>query len=138
MTKFDGIQSVAEMMNLMDEESRERLMKDLAQRDPEVAEAIRNKMFVFENLLGIPSKAMQTLIRETPQLKLALVLRGLSDELKAKVFSNISERARTQLEEDIDQLGPQPLSKVEEARREMIELALKLAVEGKIDLKPEE
>ncbi len=132
--RIDGIKEVAEMMNLLDEATRERIMGDIERREPEVARKIRDRMFTFEELLKIPSEELQKVLRLVPQRKLALALRGLSRELLALIDGALSGRAAEALRDEVRGLGPQRLTAVEDARHDLAMLVLKLAADGQVKL----
>jgi len=127
---FDGVQSAAEMLNLLDKPNREKLLDDVEKMDPEVAKKIRQKMFVFEDLARIEARGIQVLLKEVPQKKLALALRNAPDELREVIFKNMSSRSAQILKEDIDNQGPQKLSDVTAAQKEMIVITKRLLAQG--------
>lgn len=123
------------MLNLLDPETRDRILGELTARDPEAARKIRDRMFTFEELLKIPGEELQKAIRMVPSRKLALALRGLSEETLKGVFAAMSQRAAEALREEIQGLGPQKVSVVQEARRDLVMMVLKLASDGKLRLR---
>jgi flagellar motor switch protein FliG len=133
--RFDGVGSAAEMLNLLDPETRDRILGELQARDPEAARKIRDRMFTFEELLKIPTLELQKALKLVPSRKLALALRGLSEEILKPIFSALSQRAGAALREDIDTLGPQKLSAVQDARRDLVTLVVKLAASGQLSLR---
>ena len=133
--RFDGVGSAAEMMNLLDPATRDRILGELAVRDPETAKRIQDRMFTFEELLRIPAAELQKAVRVIPQRKLALALRGLPPETLAPVFAAFSQRGGEALREEIQALGPQKVTSVEMARRDIAQLVLKLVTDGKLVLR---
>ena len=133
--RFDGIQAVAEMMNLLDDATRARLMGDLEARSPDTAQRVRDRMFTFFDLLRIAELELQKVLRLLPRRKIALAMRGLDEEYSALIFAAVGSRGAEALKDEIMSLGPQKLSAVEEARRDLALLVLKLAAEGQISLK---
>jgi flagellar motor switch protein FliG len=133
--RFDGVGSAAEMMNLLDPDTRERILSELATRDPETARRIRDRMFTFAELLKMPSAELQKAIRMIPSRKFALALRGLSAEILAPVFAAISQRGAEALREEIQGLGPQKVTVVQEARQDIAQMVLKLVADGKLSLR---
>jgi flagellar motor switch protein FliG len=129
---FDGIRSAAAMMNAMEKEAREKILVDLARKDPEIARKIRKEMFVFDDLCRIKGNGMQTLLSEFSTPKLILAMRNASDEFKAFVFRNMSGRAAQILREEIDSQGPRRLTEVTAAQSELMSIAKRLIAEGKI------
>jgi flagellar motor switch protein FliG len=94
-------------------------------------------MFTFEDLLRISGRGIQVLLKEIPSDQLLLALRTSSDDMKEKIFGNVSQRAATMLREELEMMGPVRLSDVENAQRTMIERALQLEAEGQIRIERE-
>lgn len=130
-----GVKAVVEILNNLDTAHREKLLQEISEREPRLAEEIKKHLFVFEDFLKIAPKELQLLIRSIPPSRLALALRKATNELKNMFFENMSKRASQSLQDEIQQLGPQKLSDVQKAQNEIIEAAKKLETEGKILLK---
>ncbi len=130
----DGIQAVAEMFQVMDPSHQQRLMKELEKKDPKMFTKIKGRMFSFLDLINLDPKSFQILFQAIPLKKWALAMRGMSDQNKSLLLKNISSRSRTNLEEEIEDLGPQKITDVNEARIEIIDFAKKLELEKKIQL----
>lgn len=127
-----GVQPVAEMLNVMDKNTETSIMSRIEEKDPILAEEIRKLMFVFEDIVKIDDKGIQTLLKEVPNDKLLLALKTADEEIKIKIFKNISQRAANLLKEDLSNMGPARLSDVEGAQVEIINVARRLEAEGKI------
>jgi flagellar motor switch protein FliG len=127
-----GVQPVAEMLNVMDKNTETAIMSRLEEKDPILAEEIRKLMFVFEDIVKIDSKGIQTLLKEIPNDKLLLALKTATEEIREKVFGNISQRAAKMLKEDLDSMPPTRLADVEKAQQEIVNTARRLENEGKI------
>jgi flagellar motor switch protein FliG len=127
-----GVQPVAEMLNVMDKNTESSIMSRLEERDPLLAEEIRKLMFVFEDVTKIDDRGIQTLLKEVPNEKLLLALKTANEEIKNKVFKNISQRAADMLREDLSNMGPSRLSDVEGAQQEIVNAARRLESEGKL------
>lgn len=127
-----GLQPVADMLNFMDKNTEGSIMTRLEERNPNLAEDIRRLMFVFEDIVKIDDRGVQTLLKEIPNDKLLLALKSSGDEVKKKIFSNLSRRAANLLKEDLDGMGPVRLSDVESAQMEIVNIARKLEGEGKL------
>jgi flagellar motor switch protein FliG len=127
-----GVQPVAEMLNVMDKNTESSIMSRLEEKDPLLAEEIRKLMFVFDDISKIDDRGIQSLLKEVPNDKLLLALKTASDEIRSKVFKNISARAAEMLREDLANMGPSRLSDVEGAQQEIVNLARRLEAEGKI------
>jgi flagellar motor switch protein FliG len=129
---FDGLGSAAEMLNVMDKSDRERILSQLSQRDPSIAEKIREKMFLFEDLCHLDAKSMGIFVGKAPRRKLVLALRGVEVDFIKVFFSNLPLRAAQTLKEEIEAQGPQKLSDVTKAQRELVEIAKNLLNTGEI------
>lgn len=127
-----GVQPVAEMLNVMDKNTEKAIMSRIEEKDPILAEEIRKLMFVFEDIVKIDDKGIQTLLKEVPNEKLLLALKTANDEIKNKIFRNISQRAAQLLRDDLGNMGPSRLSDVEGAQVEIVNIARRLETEGKI------
>lgn len=127
-----GVQPVAEMLNVMDKNTEKAIMSRIEEKDPILAEEIRKLMFVFEDIVKIDDKGIQTLLKEVPNEKLLLALKTANEEIKNKIFRNLSQRAADLLRDDLTSLGPSRLSDVEQAQVEIVNVARRLESEGKI------
>jgi flagellar motor switch protein FliG len=127
-----GVQPVAEMLNVMDKNTESAIMSRLEEKDPLLAEEIRKLMFVFDDIVKIDDRGIQTLLKEVPNDKLLLALKTASEEIKTKVFKNLSQRAADMLRDDLGNMGPSRLSDVEGAQQEVVNAARRLEAEGKI------
>ncbi len=127
-----GVQPVAEMLNVMDKNTEKSIMSRIEERDPILAEEIRKLMFVFEDIVKIDDKGIQSLLKEVPNDKLLLALKTANEEIRQKIFKNISQRAAQLLKDDLASLGPSRLSDVEAAQVEIVNVARRLESEGKI------
>lgn len=127
-----GVQPVAEMLNVMDKNTETSIMSRLEEKDPLLAEEIRKLMFVFDDIVKIDDRGIQALLKEVPNDKLLLALKTASEDIRTKVFKNISQRAADMLREDLANMGPSRLSDVELAQQEIVNAARRLESEGKI------
>lgn len=132
--KVGGAKVVADILNSLDHASEEAVLSSIAQNHPELADQIRQMMFVFEDLAKLDDRAMQQLLKEIPKEALGLALKAAKDEVKEKFFKNMSGRAVEILKEDMDAKGPVKLSEVEKSQQAILKIAQKLAEEGKIVL----
>ena len=107
-------------------------MNRVEEKDPELAEEIRKLMFVFEDLVFVDDKGIQALLKEVDQQKLVIALKTAPEEIKAKLFKNMSGRASTLLQEDLEALGPTKLSDVEKAQSEIVQKTKDLEAAGKV------
>lgn len=127
-----GVQPVAEMLNVMDKNTESAIMSRLEEKDPLLAEEIRKLMFVFEDIIKIDDRGIQSLLKEIPNDKLLLALKTANEDIKTKIFKNISARAAEMLKEDLSNMSPSRLSDVEGAQQEIVNTARRLEAEGKI------
>ncbi len=127
-----GVQPVAEMLNVMDKNTEQSIMARLEEKDPLLAEAIRKLMFVFEDIAKIDDRGIQVLLKEIPNDRLLLALKTASEEVRTKIFKNLSTRAAEMLKEDLSNMGPARLSDVETAQQELVNAARRLEGEGKL------
>lgn len=127
-----GVQPVAEMLNVMDKNTETSIMSRLEEKDPLLAEEIRKLMFVFEDIIKIDDRGIQSLLKEVPNDKLLLALKTANEDIKGKIFKNLSGRAAEMLREDLSSMGPSRLSDVEGAQQEIVNVARRLEAEGKI------
>jgi flagellar motor switch protein FliG len=130
--QLGGIQPIADMLNVMDKQSEQNIMARVEEKDPQLAEEIRKLMFVFEDIIYIDDRGMQSLLKEVPNDKLVMALKTAPEDIKDKIFRNISKRAADLLREDLESMGPVKLSDVEKAQQEIINIAKRLESEGKI------
>lgn len=129
--QLGGVEPIADMLNLMDKNSEKNIMSRVEEKDPELAEEIRKLMFVFEDLIHVDDRGIQSLLKEVDQQKLVIALKTAPEEIKAKLFKNMSNRAATLLQEDLDALGPTKLSDVEKAQTEIVQKCKELEAQGK-------
>jgi flagellar motor switch protein FliG len=127
-----GVQPVAEMLNVMDKNTETSIMSRLEEKDPLLAEEIRKLMFVFDDITKIDDRGIQSLLKEIPNDKLLLALKTASEDIRLKIFKNISQRAAEMLRDDLTNMGPSRLSDVEQAQQEIVNTARRLEGEGKI------
>jgi flagellar motor switch protein FliG len=132
--KTGGIRSVAEILNQMNSSLENTILQSMEERKQGLADEIRRLMFVFENLIQVDDRSIMTLLKEVNSETLKMALKTASDELKEKIFKNMSERAAQMLKEDLEVMGPARLKDVEAAQQTIIKSAKKLEAEGKINL----
>jgi flagellar motor switch protein FliG len=129
-----GVDAAAEILNYLGGTVEASVSAHLREADPELAQQIQDKMFVFENLVDLDDRAIQLLLREVQSETLVVALKGTSEELRQKVFKNMSQRAAEMLRDDLDAKGPVRLSEVEAEQREILRIVRRLAEEGQIVL----
>ena len=127
-----GVKPIAEILNQAGRTTEQAILARLEESDPEMADSIRQLMFVFDDLTKIDDKGIQGILREVTSQDLGLALKAAGDDIKDKIFKNMSERAVEMLKEDIEAMGPVRLSDVEKSQQEIIKVAMRLEQEGKI------
>jgi flagellar motor switch protein FliG len=131
-SQLGGVQTVAEMLNVMDKGAEKAIMSRVEEKDPLLAEEIRKLMFIFDDIIKIDDRGIQALLKEVANDKLLLALKTANQEIKDKVFKNISKRAADLLADDLATMGPARVSDVESAQLEIVNTARRLENEGKI------
>ncbi len=129
-----GIKSAADLLNAMDKGLSKTVLMSLEERNPELGQAIRQKMFTFEDLNGLDSSAVQKVLREVDMRDLAVSLKTASDRLKGTLLSSISKRAAETVNEEISFMGAVKLRDIEGAQMRIIEVVRRLEGEGEIEL----
>jgi flagellar motor switch protein FliG len=132
--KMGGLKAAASIMNFLDTNIEGQLMDAIRESDEEMSQQIQDLMFVFENLIDIDDRGIQTLLREVSGDLLMKALKGADDNLKDKIFKNMSKRAAQTLQEDLQTMGPLRISDVEAAQKEILTIARRLADNGEIVL----
>src|SRR5574344_57648 len=132
--KIGGLKSAADIMNYLDSSTEGQLMDSIREHDEELAQQIQDLMFVFENLIDVDDRGIQTLLREVSGDLLQKALKGADDNLKYKILKNMSKRAAASMKEDLASMGPTKLSDVEAAQKEILTIARKLNDSGAIML----
>jgi flagellar motor switch protein FliG len=130
--KLGGVEYVASIMNHLDINTENIIFASLEDADPLLADRIRQKMFVFEDIMDIDNRGIQMLLKEITNEDLYLALKTANDELKEKIFSNMSNRAAEMLKEDMESLGPVRVADVETAQQNIIRIARKLERLGRL------
>ncbi|MFN0131491.1 MAG: flagellar motor switch protein FliG [Phycisphaerales bacterium] len=132
MEKAGGVPTVAEILNLADRATEKTIMEGLESEDPELVEQIRRLMFVFEDVKLVDGKGIQAVLKEVDNEELAIALKTASEELKAKIFSNMSERAAQLIKEDMQFMGPVKVSDVESSQQRIVDIVRRLEEAGEI------
>jgi len=132
--KMGGLKAAANIMNYLDTNIEGQLMDAIRESDEEISQQIQDLMFVFENLIDLDDRGIQALLREVGQEQLQKALKGADDQLKDKIFKNMSKRQVEILEDDMEVMGPIRVSEVEAAQKEILSIARRLADSGEIML----
>ncbi len=130
--KAGGVDTVAEMLNLADRATEKSIMEGLEAEDPDLVEQIRRLMFVFEDIMMVNDKGIQSMLKEVDNEDLSLALKTASQDLKDKIFKNMSERAAQLIKEDMEYMGPVRVSDVEAAQQKIVDIVRRLEETGEI------
>ncbi len=129
-----GVRTAAEILNFLGGENEQSVMSNLKNHDPDMAQRIMDEMFVFENIIDIDDRGIQTMLREVQSESLIVALKGAGQDLRDKIFKNMSQRAAEMMREDLESKGPVRLSEVEAQQKEILQIVRRLADEGQIML----
>ena len=127
-----GVDAIVEILNLADRSTEKSIIETLEEEDPELAEEIKKRMFVFEDIVLLDDRSVQKVLREVDPNALSKSLKSVDDEVKEKIFRNMSKRAVALLKEDIEYMGPIRLHDVEESQQKVVNIIRKLEDEGEI------
>ncbi len=130
--KIGGVETIAEMLNLVDRTTEKGIMSGLEAENPDLVEHIRRLMFVFEDILLVNDRGIQSVLKEVDNDELALALKTASDDLKNKIFSNMSERAADLINEEMQFMGPVRVSDVEAAQQRIVDIVRRFEDAGEI------
>jgi len=131
-TNVGGIQTVVNILNNVDRGTEKNIIEALEMENPDLAEEIRRRMFVFEDILTMDNRSIQRTLREVDNQDLTMALKGASEEVKKKIFSNMSKRQAEMVNEDMQYMGPVRLRDVEEAQQKIVNIIRKLEDAGEI------
>ncbi len=132
MEKAGGVPTVAEILNLADRATEKTIMEGLESEDPDLVEQIRRLMFVFEDINMVNDKGIQAVLKEVDNSELAVALKTASEQLKTKIFTNMSERAAALIKEDMQYMGPVRVSDVEAAQQRIVDIVRRLEEAGDV------
>jgi len=127
-----GVKEVAEILNRIERNTEKNIMTDLEERDPELADEIARLMFTFDDLVYVEDSGIQKTLREVESKDLALALKSANEEVREKIFKNMSERARETIKEEIEFMGPVRLRMVEEAQQRIVGVVRRLEDSGEL------
>lgn len=132
MEKTGGVPTVSEILNLADRSTEKAILEGLEAEDPDLVEQIRRLMFVFEDIKMVNDKGIQAVLKEVDNHELALALKTASDDLKNKIFANMSERASGMVKEDMQYMGPVKVSDVEASQQRIVDIVRRLEESGDV------
>ena len=130
--KVGGLEKVVEVFSHLDRSREKQILDRLDEINPPLADVIRKHLFTFDDVFNLDDRGLQTIMREVNSSTLTLALKTCNDDLKEKIFRNISSRAAEMIKEDLEVMGPVRLSDVEKAQSEVVKVASRLEEEGKI------
>jgi flagellar motor switch protein FliG len=132
--KLGGVKTVADILNQLDRATESSIVAKIEETDPKMADAIRQLMFIFDDLATVDDRGIQEILKEVSSEDLAKALKTATEPLKDKIFKNMSDRAVEMLNEDIEDMGPIRLSDVEKIQQSITQVAMRLEEEGKITM----
>jgi len=130
--KVGGVETVAEILNLVDRSTERTIMQGVESEDPDLVEEIRRRMFVFEDINNVNDKGIQAVLKEVENDELCLALKTASEGLKNKILANMSSRAAESIREDMEFMGPVRISDVEAAQQRIVDIVRRLEEAGEI------
>lgn len=131
-TIVGGVDSIVNILNTVDRSTEKHIMETLEIEEPELADEIRRKMFVFEDILVLDNRSIQTVLREVDNNELAIALKNANEDVQNAIFSNLSSRLATMIKEDMEFMGPVRLKDVEDAQQKIVNVIRKLEDSGEI------
>lgn len=131
-TKAGGVQNIVDILNSVDRGTEKRIMESLEMCEPELADEIKRRMFMFEDIINLDSTAIQRFIREVDNSELAVALKGTTQEVADLIFANMSKRMSEMIREDMEFMGPVRLRDVEESQQKIVNIIRKLEDQGEI------
>lgn len=131
-TSAGGIQAIVEILNSVDRGTEKYIMETLEIENPELAEEIKGKMFVFEDVVTLDARSIQRFLREVENNQLAIALKGSSEEVQRVIFANMSKRMADMIKEDMQFMGPVRIRDVEDAQQKIVNTIRKLEDSGEI------
>ncbi len=131
-TIVGGVDSIVNILNSVDRSTEKHIMETLEIEDPELADEIRRKMFVFEDILVLDNRSIQTVLREVDNNELAIALKNANEDVQRVIFDNLSSRLATMIKEDMEFMGPVRLKDVEDAQQKIVNIIRKLEDSGEI------
>lgn len=131
-TIVGGVESIVNILNTVDRSTEKHIMETLEVEDPELADEIRRRMFVFEDILTLDNRAIQTVLREVDNNELAVALKNANEDVQKVIFDNLSSRLASMIKEDMEFMGPVRLKDVEDAQQKIVNIIRKLEDSGEI------
>ena len=138
MTKAGGPKALVDLLTRVDRQTERVILDTLTENNPELADEVKNMMFVFEDIVQLDDRAVQSVLKEVDSKDLATALKGVKQEVQKKIFTNMSERAVKMLQEDMEFMGPVKLKMVEEAQQKIVASIRRLEESGEIQISRDE
>lgn len=134
MTKAGGPKALVDLLNRVDRSTERFIIESLTESNPELADEVKNMMFVFEDIITLDDRAIQSILKEVDIKELGLALKSVNNEVRDKIFRNMSERAVNMLKEDMEFMGPVKMRSVEEAQQKIVAVIRRLEEAGEINI----
>lgn len=131
-TVVGGVNAIVDILNTVDRGTEKHIMESLELEEPELADEIRRKMFVFEDILSLDDRTIQRVLRDVDNSDLSIALKSANEEVRNVIFNNLSKRLATMIQEDMDFMGPVRMKDVEEAQQKIVNVIRKLEDAGEI------
>jgi flagellar motor switch protein FliG len=131
-TIVGGVDAIVQILNSVDRSTEKHIMETLEIEDTELAEEIRKKMFIFEDILSLDDRSIQRILREVDNNELGIALKGSGEEVQKVIFNNLSKRLAAMIKEEMEFMGPIRLKDVEEAQQKIVNIIRKLEDAGEI------
>jgi flagellar motor switch protein FliG len=131
-TIVGGVDAIVEILNSVDRGTEKHIIEELEIEEPELADEIKRKMFVFEDILSLDDRTIQRVLREVDNNELGIALKGATEEVQNVIFANLSKRLATMIREDMEFMGPVRMKDVEEAQQKIVNVIRKLEDSGEI------
>ncbi|MCD6460349.1 flagellar motor switch protein FliG [bacterium] len=132
LSNIGGAKAVAEVLNFVDRSTEKNILETLEEREQNLAEEIKKLMFVFEDIIYVEDRSMQKVLKEIDTNDISVALKAASDEVKNKIFGNISSRAAQMIKEELEYMGPVKLKVVEESQQKIVNIVRRLEEDGEI------
>lgn len=134
MTKAGGPKALVDLLARVDRQTERLILDTLSENNPELADEVKNMMFVFEDIVQLDDRAVQSILKEVDSKDLATALKGVKSEVQDKIYRNMSERAVNMLKEDMEFMGPVKMRTVEEAQQKIVAAIRRLEESGEIEI----
>jgi flagellar motor switch protein FliG len=131
-SKLGGVKAAAEIMNMIGQSAERSILAKINEQAPELATAIKNLMFVFEDMVNLDDRSIQRVLKDVENKELALAMKHVSPDVKKRVFANLSQRAAQMIQEEIDYMGPVRLKDVEDAQQRIVDAIRNLEEAGQV------